>query len=66
MHASQIQRERGAARRVEIADYFRANPLATQHECAKDLGISRATVARHAGELRAEWLAQRQQEQAGA
>lgn len=56
MDIGQYQRERSEKIRQQVADYFAANPLAKQHECARDLGISLVTVSKHASALRAEWL----------
>lgn len=66
MDIGRYQRERADENRRRIADYFTANPLAKQHECARDLGLALVTVSKHASAMRAEWLAQRQQEQASA
>lgn len=66
MNIGQYQRDRSDRIRQQVAEYFAANPLAKQHECARDLGLALVTVSKHASALRAEWLAQRQQEQAGA
>lgn len=55
----QIKRDQAAATRQKIADYMAANPVARQHECAADLGLSLMTVSRHVTALREEWLEQR-------
>ena len=55
----QLKREQAAGTRQKIADYMKANPVARQHECAKDLDLSLMTVSRHMTALRAEWLEQR-------
>lgn len=47
----------GEANRRSIEDYFKANPFATQQECARDLGLGVMAVSRHFRALRAERLA---------
>lgn len=56
MDIGKFQRDRAAETRRRIAEYFAMNPLAKQHECAKDLGLALITVSKHASALRAEWL----------
>jgi len=55
----QYQRDRAAETRRRISEYFAANPLAKQHECARDLGLALITVSKHASALRSEWLESR-------
>lgn len=51
-HYSQVNREKAEQLRQEILSFFRANPFATQKECAAHFGLDRGTVNRHVNILR--------------
>lgn len=61
----QLKRDQAAETRQRIANYMQANPVARQHECARDLDLSLMTVSRHMTALRAEWLQGRKAEANG-
>lgn len=51
-HASEVNKEAAEHMRQRILSFFRANPFATQKECAAHFGLNRATVNRHVNILR--------------
>jgi predicted ArsR family transcriptional regulator len=48
----------GQATRRQIEEFYKNNPFAKRHECAKALGLSLVTVSRHFKALRARHMAQ--------
>lgn len=51
----EISAKRGEDNKAAIHEYLKKCPFKTQAECAKDLGLTQATVSRHVIALRKEY-----------